>query len=380
MKHVCIVTSAHPYDDVRVASRIMTSFVDAGCRVTWVGPERTLSAAADVKRPGIDYRLFPTGDGRVDRLRGAARAMKLAKDVSDVDWWYSPDPDVAAQLPRLARRGGRTLFDVHESYHGGLLDRWFPGKTPSWARELLRRRIERTCSRIDLVMGVSSAVLDAYTSTHPNVVVVRNLAPAWFAAEAKADQPEVEGHRMRMLHGKLSHVNGTHQVVAAAGELPGEVQSQIEIVILDVESTLPHDRQAVEEARAQQAGDPVTVRPGVPHDQMAALMTSCDVGLIAYQRDLGHESLPNRLFEYMASGLAIVAPSYSPEIVKILDAEQIGLTADFEDPTAIAGALRWCVEHPDEVTAMGERAKKAYAERYTWDVESAGLISALEAF
>ncbi len=115
----------------------------------------------------------------------------------------------------------------------------------------------------------------------------------------------------------------------------------------------------------------VVVRePGVPHHQMPALLASQDVGMVAYQRDLGVDSLPNRLFEYMACGLAVLAPSYSPEIVSILDAEKVGITADFEDSADVARAFTWLAEHPDDVSEMGERARRAFLERYNWDSEA----------
>lgn len=375
MKHICVVTSAHPWDDVRVASRITATFVDAGYRVTWVGPDTTTSADQDVRIAGVEYRLFEAGQGRVNRLLGATRAGRVAREVTDVDWWYSPDPDTALKLPGLARRnGGQTMFDVHESYHGGLLDRWFPGgKAPGIAREVMRRKIAATCEKVDLVIGVSGPVLEPYCAKQPTKIVVRNLAPASFAAERPTDEVR-GGERMRFMHGKLMASHGTSQVAQAVALTSDEFQRSAEVVMLDVEYTSSESRDEVLRIAGGLSSPALVVQPGVPHDQMADLMATCTVGMIAYQRDLGHDSLPNRLFEYMAAGLAIVAPSYSPEIVKILDAENIGLTADFEVPSDIARAIEWCVQHPEEVAAMGKRARAAYLERYTWDVESARLV------
>lgn len=377
MKHICIVTSAHPWDDVRVGSRMAATFVEAGYRVTWVGPDRTISADRDARQPGVDYRLFMPGEGRIGRLTGGGRAVALAKEVSGVDWWYAPDPDVAGKLPGLARAlGGRTMFDVHESYHGGLLNRWFPGTPPNFVRELLRRRIARTCRKIDLVVGVSHRVLEPYCEGHPRSIVVRNLAPDFFN-----DTTSTRSHRpmapVRMLHGKIAEMNGTSQVAASIEVLSEEIQQEMTLVMLDVSGTTAEMRDKVLATGTKLQYPVLEVIPGVPHEQMSDLMAPCAVGIIAYQRDLGHDSLPNRLFEYMAAGMAILAPLYSPEIVRILDEEQIGLTADFEVPSDIARAITWCVEHPDEVKSMGERARIAYRERYTWASEAERMVDAI---
>ena len=34
--HVCVFTTAHPWDDVRVKSKFVDSFLAAGDRVTWI--------------------------------------------------------------------------------------------------------------------------------------------------------------------------------------------------------------------------------------------------------------------------------------------------------------------------------------------------------
>lgn len=382
MKHVCIVTSAHPWDDVRVGSRIASTFVEVGYRVTWVGPDLTISANRDVKHPGIEYRLFDPGAGRVGRLTGGIKAIRHARQVANVDWWYAPDPDVAGRLPGLARRnGGKTLFDIHESYHQGLLNRWFPGTPPAAAREAMRRRIARSCRQVDLVMGVSHGVMKPYCAGHPHTIVVRNLAPDFFKSQPE-HAPTVDGLQnqsgpMRMLHGKISAGNGTLQVAEAVGLLAPDMQGHVQTVMLDVVGS-PEATKSVVLAQADELAHPaLSVIPGVPHEEMAALMAGCSVGLIAYQRDLGHDSLPNRLFEYMAAGIAVLAPSYSPEIVRVLDAEGAGITADFEVPADIARAITWCVENPHEVAAMGQRAKIAYRERYTWGSEAERLVCAM---
>lgn len=101
--------------------------------------------------------------------------------------------------------------------------------------------------------------------------------------------------------------------------------------------------------------------------------------MIAYGRTLGVGSLPNRLFEYMARGLAILAPSYSREIREIVEAEGIGRTVDFEDPAAVSGELAWFAAHRDDTREMGERARGAFVERFSWEAEFERLIDAMRA-
>lgn len=375
MTHVCILTTAHPTDDVRVNSRVARSFAAAGCRVTWVGPGTSYFTESTTPEEGFDYRLFRPNDTRLRRALARRAAAATAAGVSDVDWYYSPDPDAAEVAAALARRtGGRVLFDVHEVFHESLLDRWFPGRAPALVRETVRRRIARTCRRVDLVAGVSPAVLAPYLGGQETSVVVRNCAPRDFAAGGARPQSPLP-ERMRFMHGKAIPSNGTMRVVEALALLDQQAQRRISVHMTRTPGLRGAFAEAFTQARGS-LGDPDVVRleDGIPHDAMPGLLAAHDVGIVAYQRDLGVDSLPNRLFEYMAAGLAVLAPSYSTEIAAIIDRERIGMHVDFEDAEAIAGALTWLADHPDEVRAMGARAREAFEARHNWETEFDGLL------
>ena len=115
----------------------------------------------------------------------------------------------------------------------------------------------------------------------------------------------------------------------------------------------------------------------IPYKDMPRLTANCDIGMIAYQRDLGIDSMPNRLFEYMAAGLAVLAPSYSVELREVLIKEGIGITVDFESPESIACGIDWMISNPEEVRAMGRRAREAFMARHSWEVEFEKLIEAM---
>jgi glycosyltransferase involved in cell wall biosynthesis len=91
--------------------------------------------------------------------------------------------------------------------------------------------------------------------------------------------------------------------------------------------------------------------------------------LIAYGRELGAGSLPNRLFEYMASGLAVIAPQYAREIADIVESEQCGILVDFEDPEDVARAISFLSENRDQCRAMGARGRRAFESRFNWEDE-----------
>jgi glycosyltransferase involved in cell wall biosynthesis len=107
---------------------------------------------------------------------------------------------------------------------------------------------------------------------------------------------------------------------------------------------------------------------------MPNVFAESDVGIIAYSRIFGVNSLPGRLFEYMAGALPVIAPEYSGDVRGIVERERCGIMTDCEDAQAIAKAIAWLNEHREEATAMGGRGRHAFLTRHTFEREIQPLI------
>jgi glycosyltransferase involved in cell wall biosynthesis len=297
--------------------------------------------------------------------------------LSAVHVLYAPDPDSARVAVRLAgKKRCRVIFDIHEMYHGALLSRWIRGPAAKIAGNLLQRQIRRTCSRCDLVMGVSHAVLEPFRQAHTENLVVRSCAPACFAQEPPADAGNPAKGAFTVMHGKADMYRGT-DVVLEALHLARKRLPRLRSIMFDGTLRLSpgFGREAFRRRMAAlQLEEVVDLRPAVSLREMPAILRTCDAGLIAYGRALGADSLPNRLFEYMAAGLPVIAPTYAKEICRILRDEECGVTADFEDPSSIAAVLVELAQNPEQCRRMGRRARQAFENRHNWEVEVQPLL------
>jgi glycosyltransferase involved in cell wall biosynthesis len=74
---------------------------------------------------------------------------------------------------------------------------------------------------------------------------------------------------------------------------------------------------------------------------------------------------PTKLFEYMASGRAIVASALG-QMREILEDERTALLVPPASVDDLATAIERLVEHPDLRARLGRQARQVVADRYTW--------------
>lgn len=122
-------------------------------------------------------------------------------------------------------------------------------------------------------------------------------------------------------------------------------------------------------------GDRVVMLAPVPPSEVVAHAASADVGISPYL-PLGlnnRSSLPNKLFQYMAAGLPVVASDF-PQIREVVEGSRCGRVVDMTDPPAIAGAIESVLADPEAARQMGERGRRAVAERYHWGTSAERLL------
>ena len=79
-------------------------------------------------------------------------------------------------------------------------------------------------------------------------------------------------------------------------------------------------------------------------------------------------SLPVKMFEYMAAGIPVVASDF-PLWKEIVSGANCGVTVDPRDPTQIAKKIEQLVENTDLAHRMGQAGRQAVETIYQWHHE-----------
>jgi glycosyltransferase involved in cell wall biosynthesis len=102
------------------------------------------------------------------------------------------------------------------------------------------------------------------------------------------------------------------------------------------------------------------------YEKLPQWMSAMDVGLCLYRSGPADYSSPLKVFDYMSSGLAVVA-TRQPQTQQLLD--ELGtpeLLMSPDDPKGLADALESLASDRAKVTEIARRARELAIAKYTW--------------
>ncbi|WP_426101995.1 glycosyltransferase family 4 protein [Massilia sp. TSP1-1-2] len=359
MRRIAHLTSAHPRNDTRI-------FIKQ-CRTLAAYGYDVLLVVADGKGPELrdGVRIVDVGrpDGRLNRIvttTGRVLAQALALDA---DIYHLHDPELIPAGLKLKRLGKTVIFDSHEDVARQLLGKPYLGALSRHALSKAYALFERyACARFDGIIAATPFIRDSFLKINPNTVDVNNFplvgelhAPASWAGK----QAEV------CYVGGIGAIRGIRELVGAGAAL--QSAARINLAGAFSEAALEAEVKAAPGwARVNQLG--VLDRAGV-----RALMMRSIAGVVTFHPLPNHlDAHPTKMFEYMSSGIAVIASNF-PLWRDIIEGNECGVCIDPCDPGALAAAIDRLVTHPEIARRMGENGRKAVLEKYNWSVQARKL-------
>ncbi|HTI36694.1 MAG TPA: glycosyltransferase family 4 protein [Vicinamibacterales bacterium] len=136
-------------------------------------------------------------------------------------------------------------------------------------------------------------------------------------------------------------------------------------------------------ARAEAGGSPlVQFTNAVPHSRMPGALAQSDIGVAPFDvaahgpLALGFFWSPLKIFEYMAAGLPVVAPSID-RIRSLVGHEREGILYDPSASDALAQALVRLADDPALRTRLGVAARERAVREYSWAAHCRALEKAI---
>lgn len=113
-----------------------------------------------------------------------------------------------------------------------------------------------------------------------------------------------------------------------------------------------------------------TITGAVPHAEMPGCLAAMDIGVVPHSNEYRS---PIKVFEYMAAGCAIVAPSTEP-ISQVLTHDVNAVVFPTGDAAAMGTLLRRLTENAPLRERLGAQARSDAAARHTWDHNARAVL------
>jgi glycosyltransferase involved in cell wall biosynthesis len=157
--------------------------------------------------------------------------------------------------------------------------------------------------------------------------------------------------------------------VSALGHLPG-----VHVLFLG-DGDPGYNERLSRRARESGVHARVHFHDSVPLERLLGYTAEADVGVSLLGGDCENHrlALPNKVFEYVAAGVPVLA-SALPELDRVIREYGIGWTVDSSDPADIARGLAEALRRRDD-PELGSNLERA-ARRLNWGEERAILESA----
>jgi glycosyltransferase involved in cell wall biosynthesis len=356
---VAHLTSAHPRYDTRIFIKQCRTLAAHGYEVTLV----VADGNGDETRDGVAIADVGRLQGRLQRIVNTTRRVLDKAVALDADVYHLHDPELIPAGLRLNRRGKTVIFDSHEDVPRQLLGKPYLGPV---ARRVLSHGFalyqRYACARFDGIIAATPFIRDAFLRFHPRTVDVNN-----FPMAAELDPAEGDGGKLAEVCyvGGIGAIRGIRELVAAGHHLRSA--ARINLV----------GRFSEPAVEAQVKADPGWARVNelgfLDRDGVRGVMQRSAAGVVTFLPLPNHlESLPTKMFEYMSSGIPVIASDF-PLWRDIVEGNRCGLCVDPRDPRAIASAIDYLVSNPGVAREMGANGRKAVLDRYNWAAEAARL-------
>lgn len=359
---VAHLTSVHPPFDVRIFHKECRSLAMAGHEVVLVAPHD-----GPETRDGVRLHAVPKARGRLQRALKTTWRVYRAAVAEDARVYHFHDPELIPVGLLLKLHGKRVIYDVHEDVPEDVL-------TKAYLHPALRRAIAFAAGTLE---RLGAAAFDGVVTVTPGIArrfpAAKTHLVQNFPVEGELGGPTTRPYMDRPPHalyvGVINAERGLPQILDALDRLPGASPARLSLA----GSFSPPALEA--SLKAMPGWAKVDFHGWQDRAGVRQLTEEARIGLVLFQPLPNHvEAQPNKLFEYMAAGLPVIASDF-PRWRELVEGAGCGLLVDPASPQAIADAVTWLLDHPAEAQAMGQRGAAAVASRYNWTHEARTLVA-----
>jgi len=356
----------HQWDDDRIYQRACLGLARNGHDVHLVATK----PQEKVGESPVSFHWVPKRGGWKRRWYSSKYAIQLATRIN-AEVYHFHDPDLLPHVSKLKKAlpHAVVVYDIHENY-AGRFQNW---GLPKWLGSVFRRYEWSVIRKINGYSVVSQSMNELFKKTGKPHVITRNSTDVSRLQGLDLDSIQPFPVPTVYTSGTHSHARKCLQTVQAIKYVDSAVAFQM-MFAGRYSDTLKEELE--EQAKQDGTGAILKLEGMLPWAENFQRTARACCGCVFYADNPNNRvGIPNRLFEYMFCGLPVIVTAF-PELEQIVEKTACGLVVDSESPQAIAEAISFLLDHPEQARQMGENGRIAIQSEYGYHID----LERLEAF
>lgn len=360
MKKICHLSSVHQRYDTRVLLKECTSLLNNGYEVHLV--------VADGK--GFeDYNEIQIHDvgkpkGRLSRFFKTTKAVYEKGLELNADIYHFHDAELMPSGIKLKKKGKKVIYDSHEDLPRQLMSKhyinYFLRKPISVVIEWYE---DYAAKKFDFIITATPHIQKRFAKLNKASLDVNNYP---LLGELNTEATDWDSKKDEVCYiGSITQIRGLEEVIDAMEPLDG---TRLNLAGSFSPQTFKDNLEA------RKGWQKTNFLGQINRDEVKRVLRESQVGIVTFLPFGNHtHSQPNKLFEYMAQGIPLVASNF--DLWKaIIEKVDCGICIDPSDPNAITEAIQVLLSDKDKAKQMGENGRDAVLTTFNWESEEEKLI------
>lgn len=355
---ICIFTSVHHHDDVRIYHKEAKALREKGYEVVLLCPDYE-----GKDENGITFVRVPLPKSRLLRMASAPRKFFSEAKKQNADVYHFHDPELIGTGKRL-QKYGKVIYDVHEDVPRQILTKpYLKEKTAAFFSNWFEKRENKAFQTLDVIITAAPVIENRVKKLTENTMLVCNFPKLEEFAEI--DVPFSKREQKACYVGGITKIRGAIEMTEAMEGSPYR---------LELAGSYESD-ELKSEVEAHPGFAQVDYLGFLDRTGIRNLLSSVSVGLVTLHPTPTYiESLPVKMFEYMVSGIPVIASDF-PYWQEIVDDAKCGVCVNPMKPEEIRNAISYILKNPDAAEEMGQNGRRCVLEKYNWDIEKRKLLA-----
>ncbi len=358
--HICHITSVHPRYDIRIFIKECQTIAQNGHKVSLV----VADGFGDESKSGVDFYDVGSNTNRLLRILSTtnkiyAKVIRLKPNAVHLH-----DPELLPVGRKLRQLGFKVVYDMHEDVPKQVLNKhWIPRFIRPLISKLVAREEKMCCKQFSGIICATEAIAKRVRKYNKKTISLHNYP---ILSELSVQNSNWNERNDLLLYiGSISESRGIKPLIAS-----------LAISELSLELAGSYSQEELSQELPKLNGwNNVNYLGVLDRSQIALLLQKVKIGIVTLLPTPSYvESLPIKLFEYMLSGIPVVASDF-PLWKDIVHKYDCGILVDPSNANAIANACTWLINNQEESQQMGERGKQAVLTHFSWEQESGKLLA-----